>query len=363
MYTIKTTGFVPWMLILLLPVAASADQVANHYFLGNNEKQQIIDERFKFYQHTFPEIVFAHATGGEQWRDDYIAITALLGEAPVDQDYEHPPELRGNVMEVSLQRLALMLQRNIISETLFRTDARGPLKGQPLCVITLNPKTYVADNLETTSYMVDLPEELIKKIHPSRLLDPRDHLRFTIDHEIYHCLDSHFTGGAPMTMKEFGGDFNQFRRESGADAFALAMHYRYADNTPRYAENMTMYRALWLFSEGPNRCTFESMLEIYHLPATALSGKTVMEIFRLATRVRDKNAGTYEFYVGRLAAKLKAAKQLGYDPSVNDRHLASLYEQATDPKRVAYKVNRYQYYYARLFDDLPIDFQPADPSE
>ena len=73
------------------------------------------------------------------------------------------------------------------------------------------------------SYMLGLPDSTQAKIHPGRRLDPRDFLLFTIDHEIYHCLESAFIGGAPMTRKTYGGEYNQYRRENSADAFALAM--------------------------------------------------------------------------------------------------------------------------------------------
>ena len=361
----KTDNLACWFtgcLLILTPVSGYSHHAPAHYTLSQAEKQKIIQERLILYRKTFPEIVFTHLAGGKHWSEDYVVAATLLGEAPVNMDYEHPPELASDVMAVSMHRINLMLRQDIVSATLFRSDKNSPLKGQPVCFITLNPEVYAENSPETTAHMVDLADELMAKIHPSRLLDPREHLRFTIDHEVYHCLDSFFTGGAPMTKKKFGGEYNLFRRESGADAYALAMHFRQPEAEPRYAENITLIRALWLFSGGPNRCTFESMLEIYRQPKKYFSTKTVPELVNLATGIRDTKAGSYDFYVAQRVAALGAAKALGYDASIYDGQWNELDLAKARPDQVNYRIKRYKYYYNRLFDDLPVEFLPADPA-
>lgn len=347
-------------LLLLTPVTGYSHHAPAHYSLDQVTKQKIIDDRFNFYTRTFPGIVFAHLAGGDKWREDYIATVTLLGESPVNLDYQHPPELAADVMAVSMHRINLMLRQDIVSATLFRSDKNSPLKGKPICVVTLNPSVYADNNLESTTYMVDLADELMEKIHPSRLLDPREHLRFTIDHEVYHCLDSFFTGGAPMTKKKFGGEYNLFRRESGADAYALAMHLRQPDAAPHYAENITLIRALWIFAEGPNRGTYESMLEIYRKPKKYFSTKTTTELVNLASAIRDTKAGSYDFYIAQRIAALKAAKELGYDASIYHGQWNELDLTKAHPGQVDFKIKRYKYFYDRLFDGLPVEFLPTD---
>lgn len=358
----KLVRLIP-VLLVLLPGAAGCATGPGKTTLENPEKFTVIDAQLHMYRRAFPEIVFVHARGGERWRDDFVAIVALLGEAPSAMDYGHPPEFRGDVMDVSMQFMAFNLQQNIVSASLFRTDVHGVLKGMPLCVLTLNPDGYADTSLAATTYMLNLPEHLAQRIHPSRLLDPRDQLRYTVDHEVFHCLDSMRLGGAPMTTKRFGGEYNQFLRESGADAFALAMHLQKQGASSLFAQNLCLVQALWLTMDGPNRNTFESVYKVYRQPESVYIGKTVTELFELADKVRKEAVGSYEFYLGQRAAEIQAAQALGYEPSDFGDDWARLAERPSDPKRVAYKIERLKHYYTRLFGGAPIEFRSSEPAQ
>ncbi len=349
--------------LVATPASGWAQATTARQTISEEEKAEIISERFRFYNKNFPQISFAHVSGGAEWRDDFTAIATLLGEHPISLDYQHPSELAKDVMLVNLQRLVFMLENNIVSASLYRADKGSSLQRKPLCVITLNPDSYISNSLEATAYMLDLPDEILQKIHPSRLLDPADHIRFTIDHEAYHCLDSYILGGAPITHKKFGGNYNFFRRESGADAYALAMHRRRSNGTSHYARNITHIRSLWLFTDGPNWCTYESMREIYQMPVQTLKEKTIREVFNLASTIRDDKAGDYNFYIKQRASAFRAAKALGYPVNLYGSQWQGIENIKTDPARANYKINQYKYYYKHLFTDEPIEFRPIDPAK
>jgi len=319
--------------------------------------QQILRDRMALYRQAIPNIKFIHTVGGEHWRQEYDQIISLLGEAPDALDYEHPPKFAKDLLLVTLHRLVTVLQHRVVSETLFRTDQQSPLKGAKLCVITLDPDELLANDMAATGFMINLPDSILSRISPERRLDPQDFLRFAVDHEIYHCLDSAFFGGAPMTGDTYGGEYNQYRRENSADAFALAMHLRQAITSPRFTQNLLLIRSLWFLDGGPGYRTVDSLRMIMKLPQPELKKKSIMELVHLANKVRNATSTGYEKFLDNQATALRAAEELGYEPSDYGAIWASLAQRDTDSRRVAKMAGKYLVLYSRLFDDKPIDFE------
>ena len=321
------------------------------------EGQQLLRERLALYRQAFPTIRFIHARGGKNWQREYARISSLLGKQPDALDYEHLPQFSTDLMLVTMDRLAMMLRQNAISETLFRADSQGSLKGSPVCVITIDPNEIVGNPLAATSFMLGLPASTLAKIHPGRRLDPRDFLLFAIDHEIYHCLESAFIGGAPMTSKTFGGEYNAYRRELSADAFALTMHRRLAERPSSFARNLTLVRSLWFLDGGPCYRTYPSLEKIRSTPPDDLKRMTLKELVQFADTVRNKTSEGYEAFLDHQAVALQAAEQLGYAPTEFGPAWVDLAAQRkTDPQQVTDAARYYLEMYGRLFDDESIDF-------
>ena len=326
----------------------------------NGELDTIIKGKINYYNSMYPDIRFVHLEGGKDWTGELIAIITMLGSQVSAMDYEHPPELREDVMEVSLARLRRMLKYDIVSATQFRLGQDSIFERPQLCVITLNPDAFVASDRSATQYMLDVSDEVLEKIHPSRYLNHKDHLEFTLDHEAYHCLDSHYHGGAPMTHETLGGEYHLFRRESIADAYAMAKHIKSRRKVTTYARNMVHYRALWLFTDSPNRCTFETIREVLKYPPDTLVTMSDMELGKLAIELRDGAVRPYDGYVRQRSAALKAAKVLGLDPALYGDQWCDCEKMETDPGLVASLVNRYRYYYDQLFTNnvIPLEAPP-----
>jgi hypothetical protein len=359
MYRVLAVALALIVALLAMP-SGHCDHARTHHSISLEEKRQIIAERLRFYNAGFPMIRFVHVGDGSSWREELLTVISLLGEGAVNLDYEHPPELAGELLEANIERLAQMLEHDIVSAALFRVGQGSPVKRSTLCVVSLNPHTYIGDSVDAVSYMLDLSAELLAKVHPARLLDTYEHLRFTVDHEAFHCIESHLFGGARMTRLPLGGEYNLFLRESGADAFALGMHLRRAGVRTEYARNITHVRALWLFTESPNRCTYDSMRAMLNRPPERLASRSVREIVDLAVRVRDRWVGSYEFYVWQRSTAFKAAKQLGHAPALYGDAWKGIEQVPTEPAEVEYKIERYRYYFSQLFTDEPVAFTPAD---
>jgi hypothetical protein len=208
--------------------------------------------------------------------------------------------------------------------------------------------------------MLDVSDGVLEKIHPSRYLNHKDHLEFTLDHEAYHCLDSHYHGGVPMTHETLGGEYHLFRRESVADAYAMAKHIQSRRKVTAYARNLVHYRALWMFTDSPNRCTFETVREVLKHPPNTLVKMSDAKLGELAVELRDKAVRPYDGYVRQRTAALKAAKILGLDPVLYGDQWCDCEKAETDPELVGFLVNRYRYYYDQLFTDniIPLEAPP-----
>lgn len=346
--------------ILLLLLSSPGIAQAGQDRFDRTAKLELLKKRLAYYNHLYPEIHFAHLQGGQDWRSEMVAVFSLLGDKATYLDYQHPPELRSEMFNVSLSRLARMLENDIVSASLYRVDKNSPLDRPNICLITLNPETFANNARDATHYMLDLTDEQMGFLHPVRLLDARQHWQFTIDHEAYHCIDSYLNGGSPMTKKWFGGEYHLFQRESAADAYALAMHLRRHGGTTEYARNITHIRALWLFTDSPNRCTFESMLNTFNTDIEELLAMSNDEILAYVRRVRDHAVGSYDFYIRQRASAYKAARRLGLNPKLYGEVWQRLEKVETDPREVEYRIDRYRYYYNRLFTDEQVDFMPAD---
>jgi len=351
-----TLGLVSSLLLIAWPVYAHnvTPVVDPSQGSSSDNLRQIIKQKIDYYNKTYPEIRFVQVDGGDDWHGDMLAIMTMLGSDPDALDYQHPPQLREMLMDVTLERLKMMLETDIVSATLFRAGQDSVVGRANLCVITLNPDEFVATDYHATRYMLDLTDDVMKKVHPERYLDHTHHLEFTLDHEAFHCLDSYINGGAPQTDKELGGEYNLFRRESVADAYAMVMHIREHGDSSRYSRNIVHARALWLFSDSPNRCTFETIRDVLNYDYEALRATPIEQVIGLVTHIRNKTVGDYDAYLVQRAAAVNAAKEVGMDVKYYGPQWQGVSEMETNPALVEHLINRYRYYYSKLFTDEPI---------
>lgn len=324
-----------------------------------SEGQQILHQRLALYQQAFPDIRFIHAGGGANWQEEYARIASLLGNQPDALDYEHPVESSNDLRIVTMGRLAMMLKHNAISETLFRADTNSQLKGSLACVITIDPDDVISNPLAPTAYMLGLPDSTLAKIHHDRRLDPHNFLLFAVDHEIYHCLESALISGAPMTSKTYGGEYNAYRRELSADAFALAMHRRLPERSTTFAHNVMLVRSLWFLDGGPSHRTYPSLSAIQSIPLDELKRKSIKDLVELADKVRNETSEGYEEFLDHQVVALQAAEQLGFAPEEFGPAWTDLAQRKADPRQVTDAARHYLEMYERLFDDAAIDFLPV----
>jgi len=264
--------------------------------------EQLIQDRIEFYNTAFPKLQFVHLRGGLGWSVDMQFLPLLLGQQPASLDYEHPADLRDELMQVSLQRLEIMLRGSHPSASLFKKGTQGLARRENICIITLDPDVMGTNDLDTTSEMLDLPRATIERMHPARYLDTEDHVAFAVDHEVFHCLDAFYNGPVPRSHQPYARNYALFRNENGADAFAVAMNIHHHGALTRYARNIMNVRALALMND-PDHCTWATIQRVLELNPETVAATPVQNLFKVAGSIRDMHAPSYEQYVAyRVAA-------------------------------------------------------------
>lgn len=296
------------------PQATAGDVMADVTLAG------IIDERRRFYNDTFTDIQFVVLQGGIAWYEDMEALDILLGQGPSSLDYEHPAELREDLMYVSRARVEMMLMEDMPSASLFRTDEPMGWR-EKICVITINPERVAGDDRAATYFLLSGFDEIRGRIRADRHLDRHAFLRFIFDHEAYHCLESNYIGPQPMSHLEHWAGYHDYRHENGADAFAVGMHIQRQGSKTAFVDAIGSIRGLSLFCEDCNHWTPDAIGRI--ADAGGLVDMDAMALVRYATDLRDEVVTDYNTYLVYLSSATQACRQLrgGFRFEVQDMSL------------------------------------------
>ncbi len=310
----------------------------------------IVDRKLEFYRDRFPEIEFVLLSGREQREQGIVELLWLLGDGAANLDYEHPPELRADLLQVSLARIAVLMRYGASSSALFRVGTNGQAQRAQLCVLTLDACTIARDNRQAAFYMLDFPEQEFARMPESQYLDADLHLEYVIDHEIHHCLQAHRGEPIPMSTREFWPGYIQRRNEMSADAYGLAMHILKYGTDSQYVRTLIAVRGLSLMAGDPDHYTPLSMgATLENLCQQVDSGSALERALAVATTVRDTFDRGYEDYLKYRYAAYLAMRRLGVEDDVGPSVLARLPGYQPDPARVDKLLHDTSVHYQLLF--------------
>lgn len=298
--------------------------------------EHIIISKLDFYAGNFPNIDFVLLDSGSNTERNLGVLFTILGQDPIPLDYSHPESVRKMLLEATYVRIGLLLQYGIGSATLFAPGQGAHVKRKQACIITLNPWSIAQDNQAATRHLLELPGNIATDILPGRYLDADSQLRFALDHEIFHCLDSSLNGPVPMSKQAHWGDYYMWRNEAGADAFGILMHLADSGSVTPYARNLSLIRGLTLLNSDPNHYTYPVFETALHLDLSSLTRTNAHEIFRLATRIRNKVAGSYSNYLRYAVSAQTAMKRLGVAPG--DEHFTDVTAEPAMVERLVREV-------------------------
>jgi len=184
------------------------------------ERADPVDRQLAAYARKVPELGFLRLYGKHAMQV-VAMLPTMLGKGAFNVDYEHEASLRETLVELQQQRIARMVQDGLPSATLFKLGNGSSFKHGYLCVITLDTAPYRQDPAYASRLM--LPASLDGPLADAGapLVRNEDFLRFTADHEAFHCLDAYFNGPTIRKTREPIADIYQdFVNEARADAFA-----------------------------------------------------------------------------------------------------------------------------------------------
>jgi hypothetical protein len=257
---------------------------------------ELVAERLGYYAHHFPGIRFLHLSGGINSAADLREVRALLGPQAREASYEHPDEVSAQLLQLSLARLNMMLMQQRASASFYDTRSDSS-RERYVCIITLDPQQVAGDALRATLSMVDASEDLLAGMPTAHHLDPDQHLRFVIDHEVFHCLDPYVNRAIGQSHAPHWGEYMAHLNEHGADAFALAQNLVQHGGVSDYARNLLRLRALSLLSDDLNHYTVSSMLAVLRADPESMRELSPRALAVRAGALRDSALAGYEEYV------------------------------------------------------------------
>ena len=269
-----------------------------------------IQQKLDFYNKEFPDIQFVHLKNGD-WEKSLQALELFIGYQATSLDYEHPEELREDLLFVTVAKIQMMLVNKITSSYLFKVGQSPAASRKYGCVITLDPKTTVYNDEVSTQYFVDLPEEVIRSIPLQNHIDNEKHLDFIIDHEAFHCIDTYKFGGIPMSDKAYSTRYDTYKRESQADMFAIAMNTHRHKAVTQCSDNMKLLRGMTLLNGEPQHYSVDAMQLIISYSQKNIVNSNPNELVGLVNKLYKENSPSYRDYIEYRVAAIDAIYQLG----------------------------------------------------
>lgn len=208
----------------------------------------LIDERVEQYREAYPDIEFQLLNSMSEY-DQLLPLTDSLGEDLSNVDYEHPAEVRITLVEAQEYRIKTLLIDGYGSATLFKTPhARITIKPYT-CLITLDSLVLDESPLAATRFMYDLGEAALGSMPESFHLDNRVFSLYSIDHEVFHCIDAYTNGYLyRRTWDPVVSYHDRARSELRAEIFAAMAHLSRQSNGKVFLTSLATARMLNLLS-------------------------------------------------------------------------------------------------------------------
>ena len=287
-----------------------ADNPSSNKDIKIEKINQAIKKKLDYYNQAFPYIQFVHLKNGE-WEKSLQALELFIGYQATSRDYEHPKELRKDLLFVTIAKIQMMLVKKVTSSYLFQVGEIPAASKQHACVITLDAATNVLTDQIATQYFIDLPFNTLKSLPEKSYLDKEQHLSFIIDHEAFHCLDSFLYGGIPMSKKAFSTRYDTYKRELQADMFAIAMHIRRNKKITRYANNIMTLRAMTLLNGELQHDSSSAMQLMINSDKENFIHTQPIELIKKVKQLYKTIAPSYEEYMDFRIAAIDVIGMLG----------------------------------------------------
>lgn len=307
----------------------------------------VVAARLAQYANNFPQIHFVHL---QRPADIAIAeqLPALLGKDARNLDYEHDNEARRWLLDAQFSRIEMMARNDMPSATLFKTGTDSSYSTRHVCIITLNESAMREDDWSASRFMAGIEKDSSLAISGPARLDNTMFVLFTLDHEIYHCLNAYLHGPTyKKTRSKLKGSYHQFVGEYGADLFATLAARRFGSADRRFMQNFMQYRALSLTSFDVPHYTSGAIAHALGVPRDRIDAGSLVELARLARSLSDATVPSLQVYGELFAASYRLALMAGSSPEDLADRIAGI--SATAPTMRALDSSRHVVHRAQAF--------------
>ena len=275
------------------------------------------------YAAAYPEIHFINLAGATGY-DELKILPLQLGDNARNVDYEHPPEARQLLLDAQMDRIAMMMKGGMPSSTLFMNGNNSTFRQGYTCVITLDEKEFMGDPMSSTRFMAGDAYDARAQIN---VLDNASFLRFTMSHEIFHCLDAYLNGPPQrQTSSKLKASYYKNRAEQRADLFAALVSMSYSKDANRFIHRLTRYRTFSISDWDIAHYTAPVLKQALALGDEFLLIKNIDKRVAYSMRLADKVVMSFEDYTRFLLLAVNTANTQGIDEVMSLPIVIELFE-------------------------------------
>ena len=213
-----------------------------------HSSRDIVSQRIAVYSQEYPEIAFVVLYDMKTYRR-LLPLEKSLGATVRNMDYQHPLNLRATLVEAQEYRIRRMLENGMGSATLFSTPDAVFTRKPFTCVLTWFDMPLEKDPLAASRFIYNLDEQMLRAMPESRRINNMDFLMFSIDHEVFHCIDSYVNGYSfPSTSDNIEACCSRAKAELRADTFAALSHLSRHPDRKTFLINLGNARTLNLLN-------------------------------------------------------------------------------------------------------------------
>lgn len=272
-----------------------------------------VDRQLAQYARRLPEVGFIRLYG-EKGAGFANKLLTLLGQGAINLDYEHDESSRSTLLQLQMNRIGIMVKEGLPSATLFKVGKGSVFEHPYLCVISLDADLFRQDPGYATRFLSPGSGSGTSVPHEKVVVDTEDFLRFTVDHEVFHCLDAYFNGPTiKKTSDAVDNHYQKYLNEARADAFASQAFMRTSVEPEKFLKRFAALRTLSLLDFDLPHFTGEVVLRSLE-SQTVLPNHDIEQEVAASRELADDIAPSAHGYGVRMASTAHLIGELGIAP-------------------------------------------------
>jgi hypothetical protein len=292
----------------------------------------LLTSRIQEYAAVYPDIHFLHVQGNDQG-DDIIKLRKQLGEDAVNLDYEHDPIVRDDLLQLQFIRIKYLLGNGIPSATLFKTGKHAAYTRPYVCAITLDETLFLNHPDASAQFMLGDYARDSLPVKDLSSFDNNTFLLYTLDHEIYHCLDAYLHGpGMSKGSNEITAAYEHFLSEYRADLYASITTRQSYPSAIEFLRLLASYRIMGLVDFDTEHYTVAAIRQVIHMPVTRISNTGIAALAQSIRQLARSSAPGITDYSQLINAARGLALYLGSEDGGIDDAGKTTPNMATSPR-------------------------------